>query len=272
MSPASSYGVHEQDAAADALDFAAECIRRFGYAVVDGGWRSADLERFSTAYDATAVAHATASGGLSRLTTLNEHDTIRCPMFYDRTFLEVACNPNVLELCRRLIGPFVVLNQQNGVTNPANRRTYNQGAYHRDLPYQHFTSSRPLALNALLCLDPFTVENGATWVIPASHLQEAYPSDAMLAPAGRAVPAPAGSFIVLDCMAYHRGGTNQTALPRRAVNHIYAIPFLRQQIDLPKTLGPAFSHDPTVRRLLGYDTASAWSISDFLASREPNQS
>jgi ectoine hydroxylase-related dioxygenase (phytanoyl-CoA dioxygenase family) len=82
-----------------------------------------------------------------------------------------------LEICRRLIADYVVLNQQNGVINPPHGQPYSQGKWHRDLPYQHFVSSRPLAVNAFFCLDPFTPGNGATMVLPASYRQESFPSD-----------------------------------------------------------------------------------------------
>ena len=38
---------------------------------------------------------------------------------------------------------------------------------------------------------------------------------------------------MLDTMLYHSGGVNRTGTARRAVNHLYSIPLIRQQIDLP---------------------------------------
>jgi ectoine hydroxylase-related dioxygenase (phytanoyl-CoA dioxygenase family) len=160
-----------------------------------------------------------------------------------------------------------VLNQQNGVINPPHADRYNQGAWHRDLPYQHFVSSRPLAINALFCLDPFTIENGATKVLPASHRQEAFPSDRFIETEATTIAAPAGSFIVLDCMMYHSGGVNTTDRPRRGVNHVYSIPLLRQQIDLPSLLGDQFATDHALRRLLGYDVRTPRSVAEYFAAR-----
>ena len=91
--------------------------------------------------------------------------TARCPLVYDEAFLALAAQAGVLALCRELLGDYVILMQQNGVINPSGQR-HTQLAYHRDLPYQHFVSSRPLAISALFCIDPFTAETGATTVIP----------------------------------------------------------------------------------------------------------
>jgi hypothetical protein len=85
------------------------------------------------------------------LARIDEHNTIRTPFAYDGSLLTLARNPAILEICKRLIGGYQILSQQNGVINPP-ARTYNQGAWHRDLPYQHVVFSRPMAINALFCL------------------------------------------------------------------------------------------------------------------------
>jgi ectoine hydroxylase-related dioxygenase (phytanoyl-CoA dioxygenase family) len=126
-----------------------------------------------------------------------------------KSLLAPARNPVILEICKRSISGDQILSQQNGVINPP-AKTYNQGAWHRDLPYQHVVFSRPMAINALFCLDPFTAENGATMVLPATHKQEEFPSDRFVDGSTVQVCAPAGSDIVLDCMLCHSG-----AEPRR---------------------------------------------------------
>ena len=161
-----------------------------------------------------------------------------------------------------------MLSQQNGIINPQNAQRYNQGAFHRDLPYQHFVSSHPLAINALFCLDPFTPQNGATHVVPASHKNEAFPSDATVNALQTQVGAEVGSFIILDCMLFHSGGVNRTGSPRRAVNHVYSVPFIRQQIDLPALLGADYTDDPEVRRFLGYEVRSPADVAAFYDGRK----
>ena len=187
-------------------------------------------------------------------------------------FLDLARNETILAIARRLLGDYVVLGQQNGIVNPPNAVRYNQSAFHRDLPYQHFVSSRPLAINALFCIDPFTVENGATHVIPASHKSEAFPSDAMVEASEISVSAKSGSFIVLDCMVFHCGGVNTTDRQRRAVNHVYSVPILRQQIELSSELGDKYTDDPDTRRFLGYDVRTPASVSAYYDTRRGKKS
>ena len=68
------------------------------------------------------------------------------------------------------------------------------------------------------------------------------------------VSAKAGSILLFDSMVYHRSGLNRSGRVRRAINHIYSLPLIKQQISLPHMLGGKFSDDPFLRRFLGYDT------------------
>lgn len=261
------YGVNVQRRNESEVDRAEESLRLCGFAVIDGGYDDAQLARLSESFDRARVGHVARMGGFDRLKSLDEHHTVRLPLAHDRKMLDLAMNANVLAVCRRLIGDYIVLNQQNGIVNPPNGEMYNQGYWHRDLAYQHYTSSRPLAINALFCLDEFRIDNGATLAIPGSHKIEEFPSDEMIAAAAIQVQAPAGSFILLDCMTYHTGGVNHSTAPRRAVNHVYSIPLIKQQIDLPRMLGDGFAEDPDVRRLLGYGVETPLSVEDYIAGR-----
>jgi ectoine hydroxylase-related dioxygenase (phytanoyl-CoA dioxygenase family) len=261
------YGILEQTQSESEVERTSESIRHLGYGVIDGGYSRESLTALADAFDRVQASYAAAHGGVEKLTSMDEHNTIRLPLAHDPLFLELATNSRILEICARLISGYAVLNQQNGIINPPNGKQYNQGSWHRDLPYQHFVSSRPLAINALFCLDAFTIENGATMVLPASHRQEPFPSDHFVKAQALPVAAPAGSFIVLDCMVFHSGGVNVTPMPRRAVNHVYTIPLIRQQIDLPDALGEGFTADRKLRKLLGYDVRQPRSVDDYLADR-----
>lgn len=250
----SSYGVRER-ASGDGLDFHAERIRLSGFTVLPSGMTDAGLADIRARLDAV-LERQTGEFGAERLAAIGDAMTARCPLAYDDVFLRLAAHAPVLALCRRLLGDYVVLMQQNGVVNPPGQ-THTQASYHRDLPYQHFVSSRPLAVSALFCIDPFTPDTGATTMIPGSHRIEAFPSPEVSAALDMAVRAEPGSFIVFDSMLYHRAGTNSSGAPRRAVNHVYTVPIIAQQISLPSALNGRYADDPGLRQLLGYDVDPA---------------
>lgn len=262
-----SYGVRDRVTADEPISRAVESLRLLGYAVLDAGYTSAQLDALSEAFDAAHQRYLQRHGGVEGLSEIDEHRTVRAMLTLDPTFLDLARNPAVAAICETLIGGYVVLNQQNGIINPPNKQSYNQAAWHRDLPYQHFVSSRPLALNALFCVDAFTGENGSTLVLPATHKQEAFPSAAAVGALAQTITAPRGSFIVLDAMLFHSGGVNTTAVPRRAVNHLYTIPLLRQQVDFPAMFGDRYASDPVLGPLLGYGVQTPSSVAAFLDER-----
>jgi hypothetical protein len=64
------------------------------------------------------------------------------------------------------------------------------------------------------------------------------------------IRAPAGSFYPTGLHTFH-SGANVTDRPRRALNHVYSIPLLHQQIDLPSAFGETFATDSELLKLLG---------------------
>ena len=267
--PSASYGILHQNLSETALDEVAEQVRDLGYAILDSGYTAPEHQSISEEFNSTRK-HYVETYGETKLRSLKEFHTIRSPLTHGGdAFLGLALNENLLSLLKKLIPGKFILNQQNGVINPP-QETYNQGAWHRDLPYQHFVSTKPLAINALFCVDDFTIENGATFVLPASHKSEAFPSENYIKKNAIQVVAKAGSFIVLDCMVFHAGGFNKTNLERRAVNHLYNIPYFKQQINIPMNMKNS-SLSAEVRDILGFNYLEPSSIEDYLAARTGNK-
>jgi ectoine hydroxylase-related dioxygenase (phytanoyl-CoA dioxygenase family) len=262
----SSYGIVEQALAATERDAHIEWIRLSGFSVVPGGCTAEEIEYIARRIDTLLAEQAARAGSIDALAQIGEHETLRCCLAHDDAFVRLASNEHVLAICRQLLGDYIVLTQQNAIANPPGR-DHHQTACHRDLPYQHFVSSRPLAISALFCVDPFTRENGATVVLPGTHRIEHFPSDNVAREIERPVEAPAGSFLVFDSMLFHRAGYNTSASVRRAVNHVYALPFIGQQISMPDVLKGRYAEDPALRRLFGYDTRPAPSVDDWWARR-----
>jgi ectoine hydroxylase-related dioxygenase (phytanoyl-CoA dioxygenase family) len=260
-----SYGVVERAQAQSTVAQWAERIRLAGYVVVPGGFSSADIADFSHRLD-RVMDRQVEEFGADRLAAIGDTLTARCPLVYDEAFVRLAAHPDVLALARELLGDYIVLMQQNGVINPAGQQ-HTQLSYHRDLPYQHFTSSRPLAISALFCIDPFRPETGATTVIPASHRMEAFPSDQVAAALDTAVTAEPGSFIVFDSMLFHRAGANRSDRPRRAVNQVYSVPIIAQQISLAEAMPSTYAADPALARLFGFEVAPARSVTAWRERR-----
>jgi len=224
-----------------------------GWTVLPGRLDGKALARLRDALERLAIEQ-------SGLAPPEEAGIVRAPLAFDDAFLALATDPLVLAIADSLLGGYTLLSQQNGLV-PVPGRTFGQARWHRDLPYQHFTSSQPIALSALFCLDRFSMETGATLVLNGSHRSADFPGPDCAA----AVTAEAGDCILFDAMLFHRTGENRTDQPRRAVNHVYGRGFVAQQIDLPGLLGDRFADEPALARLLGYRTRPAPSLSEWWA-------
>ena len=92
------------------------------------------------------------------------------------------------------------------------------------------TISAAVVCNAMWMIDDFTDENGATLVVPGSHLSGRQP-DADLDQEANWVPAVghAGSVLVFEGRVWHSTGINRTQRPRIGLTTNFCGPQFRQQ-------------------------------------------
>jgi hypothetical protein len=263
-SPDLKYGILRQESFKSNIDELAGQIRRIGYGILDSGYSKKELSTIGNTFDLTREKYL-AKYGKNFLKQINEHQTLRAPILYGGAeFLKIATNTNLRKLLNLLFLGQYILNQQNGIINPPSKQ-YNQGLWHRDLAYQHFVASSPLAINALFCVDDFTIENGTTYVLPASHKEADYPSDQYVKNNAIQVEAKAGQFIVLDGLLYHSGGFNQSLKDRRGINHVYTIPYFKQQINLTGLSNKKLSQIEL--DLIGINFVEAQTVEQYLKNR-----
>ncbi len=115
----------------------------------------------------------------------------------------------------------------------------------------------PFVCNTMWALTDFTEENGATRIIPGSHLADQSPVfgqayDSIAAEMRR------GSVLVWHGSLWHGGGANRTGEPRLGVAMNYCAGYVRQQenqqLGIPRDLARGFS--PRLQELIGYGVYS----------------
>ncbi len=232
-----------------------EELRERGYTIIPGLLDQAEIAAYRNKLEAV-YAQQEAEFGREALQAIAELDMCRLPCAYDRAFLTLASHPTILAVMKEVLGSFFILHLQNGIINRPNR-PHHQHSWHRDLPYQDFAITRPLAISALVALDAFSPETGGTYLLPFSHRMPAAPTEAYIANNLVVSEASAGSVILFDAMLIHRAGSNSSQNVRCAINHVYTAPILKQQYDLPRALGPAADFDDAMQRMLGYTSQVA---------------
>ncbi len=127
-------------------------------------------------------------------------------------------------------------------------------ALHRDdslYPIQ--TAGMELQIGVMWALDDFSVENGATRVVPGSHrfIRSWHLPD--VSNWENAV-MPKGSALFYLGSTWHGGGANQSNAPRAGLINTYSLGWLRQEsnqyLETPPEIAAGFT--PRLRALLGY--------------------
>lgn len=119
---------------------------------------------------------------------------------------------------------------------------------------------RPRAMcgvSAIWALDEFTHENGATEVIPRSHLWGDDVSPVAEGTRVQPICMPAGSVVVFAGTLQHRGGASRGPGTRLGVTPQYCQPWLRQLENMALAVPPAAASRLSMRvqELLGYSIA-----------------
>lgn len=261
------YGISERSSSEDMLDFHWEEIQRLGFTKIKNAIPAEELKYYQSSIDELYQQQAAQEGGDALAEEIGDADVIRCPLAFDAKYLNLAMNDHIHGLFKKAFGQNYILMMQNGILNKPDRKQP-QTSWHRDLNYQHWVSSKPLVMNALFCLDDFTLENGGTVVLPGSHLVADFPSDKFILKHEVGLTAKAGDVLVMDSMVFHRTGYNQSQHSRRAVNHVVGLPFMNQQLDIPTLLNGQYADDPFMHKFLGYRWKAPASVEEWRRIRQ----
>ncbi len=157
----------------------------------------------------------------------------------DPIYFDLIDHAKVLPLLEAAMGPDLILGSLNSrVVRPGEGRQ----RLHSDVPPRLRKSGDPVMMNTVWMLDDFTLENGATWVLPGSHLcDDAAPPAGFEAKHCIQAVAPAGSVLVFNGQCWHAGGENRTDQPRHALfGHYRVASWMRFQCNPHDGFDPAW--------------------------------
>ena len=182
---------------------------------------------------------------------------------------EMAQHPLLLALMDELLLPHCARYQIN-VTDVAHLEPGETAqVMHRDASFYPFQNPAPLTLCATMwAVSEFTRENGATWLVPGSHLWE----EGRVPTEDEVVQAemPAGSMVLYTGTVFHGGGANLSNTMRTGCLLHYSLGWLRQEenqyMACPPELAATFPR--RLQELMGYDLAAV--NLGFVDHKHPN--
>ncbi len=167
-----------------------------------------------------------------------------------RLFDDLIDHPRIMALLDRLFEPNYLLSQAQTINIHPGEESQ---PLHFDDGFYKIPRPRPaLGAAAIWAIDDFTADNGATEIIPRSHLWDGERT----AKRDETIPCtmPAGSAIFFLGTMWHGGGANRSNRPRLAFTAQYCAPWLRQQenffLEVPREIARALR--PTIQSLMGY--------------------
>ena len=194
-----------------------------------------------------------------------------------KVFEDLAEHPRIMAICDRLLEPNYLLTASQAIhIHPGETPQ----PFHTDDSFYHIARPRrAFSVSTIWAVDDFTAANGATEIVPGSHLwndedvaesiyhfdfetkaQGTRPSESQdereqrIAAQARPVLMPGGSVIVFLGTLVHRGGRGKAAPPRLALSNQYCEPWARPQenffLSIPGEQARAMS--PRLQSLLGY--------------------
>ena len=95
----------------------------------------------------------------------------------------------------------------------------------------------PVVCNVMFAITDFTVENGATRLVPGSHRSGVHPAPNTDYDVFHA-EVPTGSFVVWEGRTWHAASLNTGDSPRVGITTYWAAPFIRQLLNFPYGLRP----------------------------------
>jgi ectoine hydroxylase-related dioxygenase (phytanoyl-CoA dioxygenase family) len=259
------YGISEIKSHSSEIDKHCESIRRKGFTILRKVFEEKYCQQLC---EKTEFIYNIQKNelGENNLAQINELDVVRIPLYYDEVFVKLILEEKILNILRSIFKNKFILHLQNAIINRP-QKTHHQTSWHRDIPYQEYVVSNPISINVFYCLSPFNKQTGATKILPYSHLFEKFPSIEFAEENSIYVEANPGDVVIFDSWLYHRASENTSDRPRYGLNHVFTVPILKQQIDLPAFLNGKYSNDSVLAELLGYTFITPNSIQAYRKSK-----
>ena len=228
-------------------------LRTHGYSIIRNAFSAETAAALKASLDATAATLGI-NGAASRF---EGYRTVRIYnlLAHSEAYWSIPLHPVVLGVAEQFLDPECLLSSISAISLGGGEveQPLHCDTQQIPLPRPH----APIAMNAMWAISDFTEANGATRIIPGSHLRDTTPPYGATGIATVPAEMPAGSIMLFDSALWHAGGANQTNALRYAISNYYCVGWMRQQENQQLGIAQAVAAKMPLRlqQLLGY---SVW--------------
>jgi ectoine hydroxylase-related dioxygenase (phytanoyl-CoA dioxygenase family) len=172
-------------------------------------------------------------------------------LVHDQAFQRVPVHPNVLPIVEGVLDRGCLISSLSSIAICAGETPQPIHADDQLMPIAK--PHPPTVCNTMWALSDFTEANGATRIMPGTHLADRSP-DYGAPYESIAAEMPRGSVLVWHGSLWHGGGANTTAERRIGIAMNYCAGYIRQQenqqLGIPREVAAGF--EPRLQQLCGY--------------------
>jgi ectoine hydroxylase-related dioxygenase (phytanoyl-CoA dioxygenase family) len=167
-------------------------------------------------------------------------------------FQKIPVHPNVLPVVEGVLDPGLLISSLSSIAIGPDEQAQPIHADDQLIPLTR--PHIPIICNTMWAITDFTEENGATRLVPGSHLRDEPPNPLELYDDTIAAEMPKGSVLVWVGSLWHGGGANRTDRRRVGIAMNYCAGYIRQQenqqLGVPPALAKTFPR--RLQELMGY--------------------
>ncbi len=235
--------------AAAAIQEHLERVQRDGYTIIENAIEpdyldelAADIRRLERELDIKPAGNPFEGAHTLRIYNL---------LIYGALYQRIPVHAHVLPIVEGVLDPGCLVSSLSTITILPGERAQ---PIHADDQLMPVTKPHvPFVCNSMWAMTDFTEANGATRLVPGSHLADHSPNYGQHYDS---IPAemPKGSVLVWHGSLWHGGGANRTDQPRVGVAMNYCAGFIRQQenqqLGIPREIAASFPK--RLQELIGY--------------------
>lgn len=182
--------------------------------------------------------------------------------YYGDTFIKLLEHPQFNEPFRWYLGDYFIVHVYTTSSVQPDGKSF-FGGIHVD--NKRFLPQYMEGLGCLVMLDDFTIENGATYLLPGSHLSPLQPADEVFFKDSVRLTGNAGDVLYFNPRLWHAAGRNNTGEWRHSLSLGMSRPHIKQYTDVPASLKNVdlSKYSDTVLQRLGVYAQAAPSVEEY---------
>lgn len=244
-------------------------LKEQGYTVIKNQVSKKWLDALSNEMDITFLKHKNIQ--ISNKNDINSdgvalHAILSSDLYIDFLYTLIE-NKFIESLQNNFFYSKCILNSFSALNNIPNQPNFSS-IVHRDLRF--YSKNFPIMLNCLVMVDDFTKENGGTYLLAKSHLEERKPTNEEFFKNAVQAVGNRGDILVFNANVWHSSAPNNTQQSRKAIPITISKSFMKQLLDYPRALGydKVSKFTDEMQQLLGYYSRVPASLDEWYQPEE----